>query len=119
MVLSSLQSRLQSMQTNLHSSPSYRGGRAHEEHQHQHASSFAALNHNSTPKVQKKTKTKAKKENPPPLEAPVIWSNSFFDDLSREGAAVSKGGLGLVDLQSDDDDEGIWPNEWPSGLVSP
>ena len=87
-VLSSLQKRLETIQNHIHSSPSYRKGAT-----------------NSLRKGKSIGSSKQKKANDP-APAPdrkfdeVIWTESFLDALP------------------DDDDEGIWPNEWPSVILS-
>jgi hypothetical protein len=111
MVLSTLQSRLQSIQNNLHSSPSYKKGQPQPQPQAQ-----AAQEQRRPTVIVKKMKGMT------PLKSPAVWSNSFLDELSGAGggAGAGAGGAsdGLIDLESDED-EGIWPNEWPSDLVSP
>jgi hypothetical protein len=107
MVLSTLQSRLQSIQNNLHSSPSYKKGQPQPQAQAQ-----AAQEQRRPTVIVKKMKGVT------PLKSPAVWSNSFLDELSGAGGGAGGASDGLIDLESDED-EGIWPNEWPSDLVSP
>lgn len=107
MVLSSLQKRLETIQNHIHSSPSYRKGVSYQQ---QHAAPTNSLRKGKSIGSSKQKKVK----DPVPAPAPthvapdgkfdeVIWTESFLDALPD---AI------------DDDDEGIWPNEWPSVILS-
>jgi hypothetical protein len=134
MVLSSLQKRLENIQNHItHSSPSYSSSSLRSRQLFSHTTPTTHTNTAHTNTTERATDTDlhrqrvsvaatahdsvvAKEKEFPWMEddAAVAWTESFLDALP---VVDHSDGHGHGDA-GEDEDEGIWPNDWPSVILS-